>query len=423
MSNLIFGDTPIRKPRIALDGLFFQIAKTGIARLWRSYLEHWAGTEFASHLIVLDRNHTAPRMAGITYYDVPAFDGDTAGQEMLKIEEWCRKLEIDVFISTFYSTPIATRSVMMAYDMIYELQSAGKKEGWDEEEKSLAILHASHIVAISHNTAKDVKHFYPHLAEDIFSVVHCGVDSSFEPASETDIGAIQSKFGLQKPYFLLVGTRKGFCGYKNAIFLVRALSGMKNAKNFDVACAGGELSLDELGAFKNVSVRLLSHVSESDLIGLYSGAEALVYPSRYEGFGLPIIEAMACGCPVIACPNGSIPEVAGEAALFVENDDDAGMEAALLKVGDPAYRSQLKAKGFEQARLFSWKNAAAELAEILLCAANLPKKSEQEIRVWKELREKELRLTPLIEQGRSIPKRRITLKFFRYLLQIAVSRK
>jgi hypothetical protein len=176
-----------------------------------------------------------------------------------------------------------------------------------------------------------------------------------------------------------------------------------------------------LSAFKKASVRLLPHVSEDDLVALYSGAESLVYPSRYEGFGLPIIEAMACGCPVITCPNGSIPEVAGDAALFVDNDDDAGLEAALLKMGDPLLREHLRTKGLERARLFSWKNAADQLARILLRAATVPEKSAQEIRLWKEFRERERRLSPFMKFGK-VPRRRFRFGLGGYCLHIGISR-
>ncbi len=411
-----------KKPRIILDGFFFQVAKTGIARLWKSYLEQWAGTDLAVHLIVLDRNHSAPRIPGISYLDVPEFDWNFCGREMLQIEDWCQELRADVFISTFYSSPIKTTSVMMVHDMIMELNSDGTMDGLGQEEKSLAILQASHFVAISHNTSTDLRACYPYLTEKDVSVVPSGVDPIFQPAEPDRITTTKEKYGLKKPYFLLVGTRKGFRGYKNAIFLVRTLDRMKQAADFEVVCVGGEPALEELATFKNISVRLLPHVSDDDLIALYSGAEALVYPSRWEGFGLPIIEAMACGCPVITCPNGSIPEVAGDAALFVGSDDVTGLEAALLRVGDPLVRSQMKSKGIARSLLFSWKRAADRLAEILLQAASLPEKSAKEVRIWQEFREHQQRLAPLVDLGRKVSPRQLKLRLGNYSLEIGVFR-
>jgi glycosyltransferase involved in cell wall biosynthesis len=415
-------ETAAVRPRIVIDGLFFQFHRTGIARVWKSYFEQWAATPFASNLVILDRGRTAPRIPGLSYRDVPAFQADESSREMLQLEAWCQDLKADLFISTFYSTPIQTRSVVMIHDMIYEMQSDGMKKDWAEEEKSFAILHASHLVTVSHNTARDVRAFYPHLAEKDFSVVHCGVDPVFRPAAQGRVEAVKKNFGLTKPYFLLVGTRIGIRGYKNAMFPFRTLDRMTECANFQIACVGGEPALGELTAFGRVSAHLLPHVSEEDLIALYSGAEALVYPSRYEGFGLPLIEAMACGCPVITCPNGSIPEVAGDAALFVEDDDDAAMARAMLLVGDPSVRQELRAKGFTRAALFSWKTAADALARLLLQAATLPEKPAGETQIWKEMRERDRRLAPLVQLGRSVPRRRLKIKIGGYSLHLGLAR-
>jgi glycosyltransferase involved in cell wall biosynthesis len=413
-----------KHPRIVIDGLFFQLYQFGIARLWKSYLEQWAGTAFAEHLVILDRNSTAPRIPGLTYQDVPPFDLNDCGGEMLKIEEWCQELHADLFVSTYYSTPIQTPSVMMIYDMIPEIQSGDKRQTWDQDEKALALLHASHIVAISQNTANDVRKYYPFLSEEDFSVVHCGVDPIFARTAPAGIAAAKTKFDLGKPYFLVVGTRKGFLGYKNAIFLVKTLDQMKRGRDFEIVCVGGEPRLEELGDFKNVSVRLLSHVAEDDLIALYSGAKALVYPSRYEGFGLPIVEAMACGCPVITCPNGSIPEVAGEAALFVKDDDYAGLEKALLEVLENPVRQELQAKGLDRVQLFSWKKAADQLSQVLLRAAAMPPKSAREVRIWKEFRAKERRLAPELRFGRKVKNmKKIQLPLGKYALLIGAARR
>ena len=94
-------------------------------------------------------------------------------------------------------------------------------------------------------------------------------------------------------------------------------------------------------------------------------ALALAYPSRYEGFGLPILEAMACGCPVITCRNSSLPEVGGDAALYVDPDDVEGMRQALLQALDPETRSRLVADGLARAATFTWQETARAIEDIL----------------------------------------------------------
>jgi len=114
-------------------------------------------------------------------------------------------------------------------------------------------------------------------------------------------------------------------------------------------------------------------LSDAELKVAYSGAIALVYPSKYEGFGLPVLEAMACGCPVIACNTSSIPEVGGEAVLYIEPDDVDGLTAALQTVQDPAVRDRLIAAGLIQARQFSWKQMADTVSEALLKTMRSPR--------------------------------------------------
>ena len=410
-----------KHPIIVIDGVFFQFAKTGIARLWRSFLTEWSQTDFAEHLIILDRNFTAPRITGLTYRDVPAFEGFETGKEALRLEEWCQELKADLFVSTYYTTPIATRSAVMVYDMIHELLNSDGGDGtWPVGEKSFAFLHADQIVAISHNTAADILKLSPQLANKKFSVVHCGVDSMFSPRTQNEIDAVKKKFEITKPYCLLVGTREGFNGYKNGAFLVRAIDQMADPSSIEVICVGGEHSLGALAKFKNASVRLLHYLSEDDLIALYSGAMAMVYPSKYEGFGLPIIEAMACGCPVITCPNGSIPEVAGDAALFVENDNIEGMQAALKSVIDAEIRVKLRSKGLERAKQFSWKKAADEFKNILL-DPQFSSKNAEEVKIWEAFRQKESRLSPVLKYGR-VPRKRIVIKLGKFSLHLGISR-
>jgi hypothetical protein len=104
----------------------------------------------------------------------------------------------------------------------------------------------------------------------------------------------------------------------------------------------------------------------------YAGAIALVYPSKYEGFRLPVLEALACGCPVITCPNSSIPEVAGEAALYVQDNDVNGLSNALCEVQKPEVRSALIKAGLEQAKKFSWSKMAETVSSALIDATLLP---------------------------------------------------
>jgi glycosyltransferase involved in cell wall biosynthesis len=112
-------------------------------------------------------------------------------------------------------------------------------------------------------------------------------------------------------------------------------------------------------------VRFTGYVAQEDLPGLYSGARLFAYPSRYEGFGLPVLEAMRCGVPVVTTNVSSMPEVAGDAALLVSPDDEIALAEAMTRlVADPALAADLGRRGRERAALFSWERCARETREV-----------------------------------------------------------
>jgi glycosyltransferase involved in cell wall biosynthesis len=353
-------------PQIVIDGVFFQIANSGIARVWKSLLEEWVKTGFAQHLIVLDRDGTAPRIPGIRYRPVPKFSYDNTGADAEMVQAVCDEKQADLFISTYYTTPLTTPSVFMAYDMIPEVIGADLNQtGW--REKHFGILHACRYITISENTARDLVRLFPHIPEWAVTVAHCGVPKGFSPASSDEINQFKSQFNLSKPYYLVVGERLGVNWYKNVIFFFRALRKITGEKDFAVVCVGGYEQLEpELAVLvEGVETHVLA-LNDAELRAAYSGAIALVYPSRYEGFGLPIAEAMACACPVITCRTSSIPEVAGDAALYVDESNLDDLIHALHQVQQSETREALIAAGLKQCQKFSWTKMANIVSRVLL---------------------------------------------------------
>ncbi|MHC5729416.1 MAG: glycosyltransferase family 4 protein, partial [Nostoc sp.] len=251
--------------------------------------------------------------------------------------------------------PTTTPSVFMAYDMIPEVM------GWDMNnpmwrEKHYSIQHASAYIAISKHTARDLARYFTDIPIESVTVAHCGVSSTFSPGKSEEVNAFKLKYGITKPYFILVG---GGTSYKNSILFFQALSKLANSYGFDIICTGsGGLLTPEFRAYTSGSVVYMLQLSDEELATAYSGAVALVYPSKYEGFGMPVIEAMACGCPVITCPNASIPEVAGDAAIYVNDDDVDELAKALCEVQKPSIRYSLITAGLAQTKKFLWSNMA-----------------------------------------------------------------
>ncbi len=353
------------RPKIIIDGIFFQLYQTGIARVWKTLLETWAADGFAEHLVLLDRGRSSPEIPGVRRRAMDLFDYNRTDRDRQVLQSICDEESADVFISTYYTTPLSTPSVFMAHDMIPEIF------GWDLRhpmwrEKHLGIAHASAFVCVSQATARDLMRFFPRIAAEKVHVTPLAAAEVFRPRPAAEIEFVRNGTGLTKPYFLTVGARGG---YKNTTLTFRALAGLAELDQFDVFCAGHiTLEPEYQALIPGKEVRAFS-LSDDELAAAYSGAVALLHPSTYEGFGLPVLEAMACGCPVITTKNGSLAEVVGDAAIFVADDDVAGMVAAMREVQKPSVREKMIAAGFEQARKFSWQKTADGVKAVLLDVA------------------------------------------------------
>jgi glycosyltransferase involved in cell wall biosynthesis len=357
---------------ILIDGVFFQLYRTGIARVWTSLLEQWSKTNFARHILVLDRANTAPKIPGIRYRTIPAYSYDKTGADRAMLQKICDEESAAVFISTYYTTPETTPSVFMAYDMIPEVLKFNLQDQmW--QEKHHAIRHASAYISISESTARDLNKFFPEIPAESVRVAHCGVSEQLNTATQEQILNFKTKYGLHKPYFLLVGS--GFTlptSYKNGSLFFKAFSQLINHNTFDIICTGASALDPNLRQYTSGSVVHLLTFTDAELRLAYAGATALIFPSLYEGFGMPIVEAMACGCPVITCSNSSIPEAAGEAALYVNETDVTQMADALCEVQKPSVRERLIHAGLQQAQKFTWNNMAEKVATALLEATIPP---------------------------------------------------
>ena len=351
------------QPKIAIDGVFFQLYRTGIARVWKSLLEEWANTEFGNHLVVLDRVGSAPKIEGISYYQIPAYDYNNTDADRAMLQQVCDELGAELFISTYYTTPLETPSVFMGYDMIPEVVGADLNQPmWQEKQRGIA--HASAFLTISEHTAKDLLEYYPEIDPATVTPALCGVQPVFKPAQPSDIEKWSTSLGITKPYFLLVGAGGG---YKNTILFWQGFAQLANSSDFDIVCTGAAgIDAEEYSTYAPGSQVHCLQLDDRSLNLAYAGAIALIYPSKYEGFGLPIVEALASGCPVITCHNASIPEVAGTCAIYIDDTSIEEMTQALTNVQQPEIRDPLIAQGLIQSQKFSWGKMAGIVQSVLL---------------------------------------------------------
>ena len=229
-----------------------------------------------------------------------------------------------------------------------------------------AVDSADVVIAVSENTKRDLMAFLDAPDEKIV-VIPEAPDPEYQPLDQADVELVLDRLRVERPYLLFVGTVEP---KKNVLNLLRAYAAFRglnrsNGRLPALVMAGrkgwmyGEALglVNELGISEHV--QFLGFVSRSDLVALYGGALALVYPSLYEGFGLPVLEAMACGAPVLTSNASSLPEVAGDAALCASPTDVDALTEALNRVWSSAeLRSELRRKGFARAKQFTWAKTA-----------------------------------------------------------------
>ena len=226
---------------------------------------------------------------------------------------------------------------------------------------------ATHLIAVSEATKKDLMTTYK-LRSSTISVVHEGVNrEAFHPCSEAEIQKVRGKYGLVRNYVLFVGTVQP---RKNLVRLIEAFAKARQ-KNLDLVIAGsrGWLSDEIYSAPAKFGVekpvKFLGYVDSEDLPALYSGSLFLAFPSLYEGFGLPILEAMSCETPVLTSKIGATAEVALESAFLVDPNDTDEIATAIVKLAvNPNLREKLSQKGRERASNFSWEKTARETLKV-----------------------------------------------------------
>ena len=268
------------------------------------------------------------------------------------------KQDFDVFVSTYYDPYFLENLgekpfVLTLHDMIHDIfPQYFARDKYTVARKKLLLEKATRVICVSENTKKDILKFYPHIDASKLDVVY--LSQSIDTQSKVDVA-------LPQKYILFVGNRTI---YKNFNFFIKAVAPLLKAEpDLFVVCAGGngfennekEL-IQSLGIEKQIIQR---NFEDNELAAYYSNAKCFVFPSEYEGFGIPVLEAMACGCPVVLANHSSFPEVAGDAGVFFElnNAEDLKSKVSGL-LENENLRQEFMKKGLERAANFSWKKTA-----------------------------------------------------------------
>ena len=250
-----------------------------------------------------------------------------------------------VFHSSYYRRPNKRDlpTVVTVHDFVYERYSKGPKRWVHMRQKHSAIRAAQAVICVSEATRQDLMEFIGEIPGQTVHVIHNGVSEVFRPLASAP---------RSRPYVLFVGERRG---YKN---FAQLLAAMVFLPELELRCVGGgDLRPDEwasMPAGVRHRVRHMGFVSDDELNWHYNQAFCLVYPPSYEGFGIPVIEAMRAGCPVVSVQCKAVLEIGGSALTVASDAEPRALADAVLRLTDPEYRNHAISKGFEVSMRFSW---------------------------------------------------------------------
>ena len=276
------------------------------------------------------------------------------------------KGNFDIYHPTYYNPDLikyAKNKPLVAtyHDMINEKFSGVYKELQSDKsiisQKKRLIEKANGIIAVSENTKKDLIEIYG-ISPSKIKVIYLG--NSFSANTDSSLPLVKN------PYLLFVGNR-GL--YKNFIPLLTAIAPLLISNDISLVCAGGKIfdsteqdHMESLSLTNKVQQVAINDVS---LANLYSNAISFIFPSLYEGFGIPILEAFSCNCPCVLSNRGSLPEVAGDAAIFFEPDDLHSMFEAVKKViEDQSLRNKMVQRGKERLKRYSWSKHVQDTIQL-----------------------------------------------------------
>jgi len=358
--------------KIAFDAQIFQRQKFGgISRYF---------TEMAKELCKLDgieirflspihRNYYLQNSFRSEFftYRLPIYPNRMGiGQKIDSISDFIASKQVlkynpDIIHETFFASKIdplnkASR-VLTVYDLIRETENPKS----DISIRNMAsIKRASAVICISESTRVDLLNLVP-IDPSMVSTVHLAAAKIFYECRTVD-----SEW-IPEDYILYVGQRNG---YKNFDRMLKAFARASSLRSsFQLAVfGGGDFNPYEIELIRTLGIE--HNIKKFDgndtvLADLYKHASALIYPSLYEGFGIPVIEAMAAGCPVICSGNSSLPEIAGDAAIFFDPKSEDSMTDAMLKTLQNSKKlEEIRSKGVIRSTLFSWEKTARETAQI-----------------------------------------------------------
>lgn len=272
-----------------------------------------------------------------------------------------QKIDDVLFHSSYYRALEGVnffKEVTTVHDFTHDYYFPKHKRILHNHLKYNAIRRSDGIICISENTYTDLKKFCPPKRKQKVSVIYNGVGDDYFLINDTAEAEIYlTTSNINAPYLLFLGSR---VNYKNFSFAAKLFNELPN---MNLVIVGDPLSKKELNLFNSESQKRIvvkSHIDNAELNRLYNYAHALIYPSSYEGFGIPVIEAMRAGCPVISLENSSIVEVSGDAAILFKTLDISRFKTAIHELNSVSFRNELVEKGLINSQKYTWDKCCKE---------------------------------------------------------------
>ena len=337
--------------RIILDNIVFSLQKAGGISVYWSELLSRLKDDKQDFAVFESKNDSIFRL-GIELKNTDHEIWPVKIVRYLPFTKWLPPKSI--FHSSYYRISLQKNvaNITTVHDFTYEYFRSGLPRVVHSWQKRLAIKNSDGIICVSENTKNDLLSFYPDIDQGLIKVIYNGVSEDFylDPDAPRLLEAFFPDL-VNKRYLLFVGDRSA---YKNFNVVVDVL---KNLKDFYLVIVGGggvnPKELNFIAGFET-RVKVFQGIDNRSLNTLYNNAFCLVYPSSYEGFGIPVLEAMRAGCPVVSTRLSSIPEVAGDAGLLMDNVSADKIIEKLIQLEDDAFRDKAISKGLAQSAKFSW---------------------------------------------------------------------